>query len=354
MNYDYTQIFAKEYSGYREISVAMEDAFKTLCGRLLTGWHSSSHDGIYYLDFGSSSLIIWYRDSNHCKITFGTKGLPALREELKPLPDESKFLKMELQDCYVLMGDEPKICLSLQDSFFEPNTETALQFILSSAQVHDAIQIARVPASKEYRRISVDRIPTTLFYKIVIQNTETEEYYTSIVDYEGSTLIPPIYNDIDLLSAEQSLFRIGMNKQTPGGEPYSLYGICDIHGHERIPCTYPDLYYMANGFTLVMDYRSKWWVLDEENNAIFGPHNNGVDIYSRNREYLYYIEYNSVAQCESLGIYSVSLRTILTPAEYIRIHYLGNDTFEAQKIYGVGDIRTVRINPYGVIQSEKE
>ena len=109
---------------------------------------------------------------------------------------------------------------------------------------------------------------------------------------------------------------------------------------------------MANGFVLVMDYRHKWWVLNEQNEALFGPHNQGVDIYSRNREYLYYIEYNKDAQCEALGIYSVELRTELTEADYIRIQYLGDGTFRAQKIFGPGDVRTVLMDPYGKIIPE--
>ena len=77
-----------------------------------------------------------------------------------------------------------------------------------------------------------------------------------------------------------------------------------------------------------------------------------MDIYSCNREYLYYIEYNKDAQCEALGIYSVELRTELTDADYIRIQYLGDDTFRAQKIFGPGDVRTVLMDPYGKIIPE--
>ena len=169
------------------------------------------------------------------------------------------------------------------------------------------------------------------------------------MDEDGGSLIPPIYNDIELFSTEKEIYRTSIRKVIPGGTDYDLFGLCDETGKEIIPCIYPDLYYMANGFVLVMDYRHKWWVLNEQNEALFGPHNQGVDIYSRNREYLYYIEYNKDAQCEALGIYSVELRTELTDADYIRIQYLGDGTFRAQKIFGPGDVRTVLMDPYGKI-----
>ena len=351
MKYQYEQIFAKEYVGYKAISDGMEEAFRLLQGRLLTGWRSNARRGIHYLEFGSHSLILWYQNPNHCKIKFGTQGLPGLQEDLLPLSGEKEYQNRALQDCYVLMGEEPKICLSLQDSFFNPEEDSSLQYILASGKANTSVQVARVSGVGPYRTLSVDRIPTTKLYRKTVQHRETGEQQVSILDEEGGTLIPPIYNDVDFVSGDPVLFRTGLLKAIPGGESYFLYGICDISGREVIPCTYPDLYYMANGFYLVMDYRHKWWVLNEQNEAIFGPHSAGVDIYSHNRDYLYYIEYNPVAQCEALGIYSISLRTILTPAEFIRIRYAGNDTFDVQKIYGPGDIRCVRIDAYGVVQS---
>lgn len=349
MKYTYKNIFAREYSGYRQIQRELEAVFQEIHGMRLTSWNCLPFDGIHYLEFGSTALLIWYQDKNHLKIQCGHTFLPEMKQDLPAFTKEKEYAGMELQDLYVLMGEEPMLCFSFSDAFFNPSTELLHQFVLSSRAAGHGIQSLRVPDTTPFQRISTERIPTTQHFRKVVENKETHERYVSVLDEYGKELIPPLYNDVELTSTEQEIYRISIRKQIPGGTDYDLFGICDPTGKELIPCIYPDLYYMANGYILVMDYRHKWWVLTEDNEAIFGPHPQGVDIYSRNREYLYYIEYNPVAQCEALGIYSIELRTVLTDANYIRIHYLGNDTFEADQIFGPGDVRHVKMDAYGKV-----
>lgn len=347
MKYTYKNIFAREYKGYRQIQTALEDIFKELRGMRLTSWNCMPQEGIHYLEFGSTALLLWYWDRDHLKIHRSNTSLPDMKTDLPTFTEEREYAGMELQDLYVLMGDEPMICLSFSDAFFNPGTELLHQFVLSSGEAHRGIQHVCVPDATPFRRISTERIPSTQRFRKVIENKETLERFVAILDEYGKEIIPPIYNDVELTSMDREIYRISIRKQIPGGADYDLFGICDSTGKELIPCIYPDLYYMANGYLLVMDYKHKWWVLTEAGESIFGPHPQGVDIYSRNREYLYYIEYNSVAQCEALGIYSIELRTILTGPDYIRIRYLGNDTFEAEQIFGPGDFRHVKIDAYG-------
>lgn len=349
MRYTYKNIFAREYKGYRQIQGALEGVFKEIHGMRLTGWNCLPREGIHYLEFGSTSLLLWYRDKEHLKIAQSRHALPDMKRDLPAFTEEKEYAGMELQDLYVLMGEEPMICLSFSDAFFNPSTAILHQFVLSSETAGHGIQSLRVPDATPFRRISTERIPTTQRFRKVIEDRETGERFVAILDEFGKEIIPPLYNDVELTSTEREIYRISIRKQIPGGTDYDLFGICDASGKEIIPCIYPDLYYMANGYILVMDYKHKWWVLTEENEAIFGPHPQGVDIYSRNREYLYYIEYNPVAQCEALGIYSVELRTVLTNADYIRIRYLRNDTFEADQIFGLGDVRHVKMDAYGKV-----
>lgn len=347
MNYDYNQLFAKEYSGYSRIRHGAEEAFRALEGCRLTAWRSDASLGIHALEFGTKSLLIWYKDSDHCKIRIGPAASSGEPSGLSSFDGLTDCTGMELHDFYVLMGEEPMLCLSFSDAFFHPENRMLRQYIISSEAGGYGVQSTAVPDESPFRRISTERVPTTRHFRKVIRNEETGEQFVSLSDEDGGTLIPPIYNDIELFSTEKEIYRTSIRKVIPGGTDYDLFGLCDETGKEIIPCIYPDLYYMANGFVLVMGYRHKWWVLNEKNEALFGPHNQGVDIYSRNREYLYYIEYNKDAQCEALGIYSVELRTELTDADYIRIQYLGDDTFRAQKIFGPGDVRTVLMDPYG-------
>ena len=71
MKYDYNQLFAKEYSGYTRIRQGAEEAFRALEGCRLTAWRSDASLGIHALEFGTKSLLIWYKDSDHCKIRIG-------------------------------------------------------------------------------------------------------------------------------------------------------------------------------------------------------------------------------------------------------------------------------------------
>lgn len=352
MKYSYELIFAREYSGYREICGGIEEVFRVLHGRILRDWRFRGAEGLHYLEFGSSEsesevLLIWYADPLHCKIQLSGRGMPELKESLHPIDHQERHIGMEIQDMYVLSGENPAICISLSDAFFAPEKEELLQFILPPGNIRQQVQILRIPDNTPFRVLSTEPIPGTKHFKRTQMDRETEEYFVSVIDADGRMRIPPKYHDIDLMSLQPELYRTSIRKEVPGGDGYSLYGLCDAAGKEIIPCIYPDLYYMANGYVLVMDYRHKWWVLNEKDEAIFGPHNNGVDICSHNREYLYFIEYNEAANCETLGIYSIALRTALTEADYIRIRYLGDDTFEAQQFFAPGDVRTVHINAYG-------
>ncbi|MDO4384247.1 MAG: WG repeat-containing protein, partial [Eubacteriales bacterium] len=280
MKYTYKNIFAREYRGYRQIQQGLESVFHEIHGMRLTAWNCLPFDGIHYMEFGSISLLLWYQDKDHLKIQCSRTFLPEMKQDLPAFTKEKEYAGMELQDLYVLMGEEPMICLSFSDAFFNPNTEILHQFVLSSRKAGHGIQSLRVPDTTPFRRISTERIPTTQRFRKVVENKETKERFVSILDECGKERIPPLYNDVELTSTEREIYRISIRKEIPGGTDYDLFGICDSTGKELIPCIYPDLYYMANEYILVMDYRHKWWVLTEDNEAIFGPHPQGVDIYS--------------------------------------------------------------------------
>ena len=57
MNYDYNQLFAKEYSGYSRIRHGAEEAFHALEGCRLTAWRTDAFLGIHTLEFGTKSRI---------------------------------------------------------------------------------------------------------------------------------------------------------------------------------------------------------------------------------------------------------------------------------------------------------
>lgn len=61
MNYDYNQLFAKEYSGYSRIRHGVEEAFRALEGCRLTAWRTDAFLGIHALEFGTKSLLICTR-----------------------------------------------------------------------------------------------------------------------------------------------------------------------------------------------------------------------------------------------------------------------------------------------------
>ena len=132
MNYDYNQLFAKEYSGYTRIRQGVEEAFRALEGCRLTDWRTDASLGIHALEFGTKSLLIWYKDSDHCKIRIGPAASSGEPSGLSSFDGLTDCTGMELHDFYVLMGEEPMLCLSFSDAFFHPENRMLRQYIISS------------------------------------------------------------------------------------------------------------------------------------------------------------------------------------------------------------------------------
>lgn len=161
MNYDYNQLFAKEYSGYSRIRHGAEEAFRALEGCRLTAWRSDAFLGIHALEFGTKSLLIWYKDSDHCKIRIGPAASSGEPSGLSSFDGLTDCTGMELHDFYVLMGEEPLLCLSFSDVFFHPENRMLRQYIISSEAGGYGIQSTAVPDESPFRRISTERVPTT-------------------------------------------------------------------------------------------------------------------------------------------------------------------------------------------------
>ena len=216
MNYDYNQLFAKEYSGYSRIRHGVEETFRALEGCRLTAWRSDASLGIHVLEFGTKSLLIWYKDSDHCKIRIGPAASSGEPSGLSSFDGLTDCTGMELHDFYVLMGEEPMLCLSFSDAFFHPENRMLRQYIISSEEGGYGIQSTAVPDESPFRRISTERVPTTRHFHKVIRNEETGEQFVSLSDEDGGTLIPPIYNDIELFSTEKEIYRTSIRKVIPG------------------------------------------------------------------------------------------------------------------------------------------
>lgn len=355
MTIRYQELFAREYVTAQAFRAALNEMSRRCRGRRLTEWRCDLSAGLHLISFGSMQWILWAEDPDHIKMKMDGFCIPSAMNDVPALPELEKWKGMDLDSISLREGNEPAVTLSLVDSLTDPGVEYGFEILIFPASDGRPPEERTVPFFARLQQISEKRIPMTKdSFLRRYRDLRTGEAYASVTGPDGAIRIPPVYNDIELSSKDHEIYRVSLRQHVPSGEDYDLFGVSDAAGREMVPCIYPDLYCMANGFYLVMDYKYHWWVLNEKDEVLFGPGRDGVDIYSHNREYLYYIEYNEKGGCEALGIYSIALKTRLTPADYTSIRYLGDHRFIAQRIIDLFNVKRQYIDEYGTVLPDPE
>lgn len=335
----YEDWLAKEYTSAGELGSELEHISDILTGRTVTEFAGDPSDGAVLFAFGRIRLYIWPGE-DAVKIRICGMDIPGIVAGDAGSETSEKITGMAFSSiCCV--PDPSGRCGRIALSFEKDGRVTAAGISSEGISISEAArgEGGTLILSEKKMAGADDRYLRRI-------RTADGSVKMSVVDGSGSVIVPPVYSSILLMSIGAEYYKV--SRMTPRGE---VCGACDGEGNVLVECAYEDLFLMANGFFLVMDARSMWWVIDEKNEAVFGPSVYGVDIYGNSRDYLFNVEYYEPAQCECLGIYDVSLRTVTCSPVFTKIRYIGDGRFDAVLVHSDGTRSRETVDRFGNVCS---
>ena len=353
MNFEYKNWMADEYPMDLSLKKKTEYLRKLLYGKTVKDIYYDKEAGFICVSFMYACIYIWICGKN-CKIKLSRKTV--LPDDIEKIDDEklmcskAKLISFKLLQTDRIIGfrmDFAEQLFSYSDN--EQENVNGYSILIKEEERGIQISVFGKTYNRNFKVVSEKKIPMTEnLCRMEIVNLTTGKVSRGISDEKGYIKIFPVYHNIELGNYRTGDFRIQLDKNDNRGKD-GLYGACDSLGREIIPCEYQELMCMRNGYFLVMDDASKWWVLDRNDRAVYGPSVYGADIYNTSREYLSYIQYNSEIGCECLGLYNVKMKTVTTKADYIKITALSENTFKVAYINKKGDIEETVIDGFGNI-----
>lgn len=330
----YEEWFGREPGSASEFGDLLRSFSEALRGEWLTAVRGNSEQGFCSLFFEKTGLAVWFGGGDRCKLRHSSQDSfgkdENFIEQCRQVFGKSLLAiypggRNASRSIIFLFGDkmmdsehrkkkhETTKAVSLRLSYNEK--EKRFVFTVDTVDVRDGI----------YGVMSTEKIPMTQdSYKQRVRNFQDGQMYEGLVDVAGKVKIPPVYRYIHLADFTRELYQVSVMS----GDGQLLVGACAADGRLLIPCQYRDLYCLKVGYAMVMDQNNHFWVIDYDDNAIFGPSIYGVDIYGNSDKYLFYIEYREDVGFECMGIYDVASKTMTAPAEYSYIKYRDDGMFD--------------------------
>ena len=348
----YDEWFGRESESAREFGEILTEYSNTLRGQWITSISGDSSQGFCNLFFEKNGLSIWFNREGRCKMRLGGQDTFGRKENFmagcrgifgKALLAVYPGGRNGSRTAVFLFGDKMAGDYCQGSGVKKTSTAQALRISYSNKESKLLFSIEPVEiVNGAYVVLSSEKVPMTRgSYKQRLRNISNGVTWECIADEAGNVKVPAKYRYVHLADYTREIYQVSV----VGKNGELKVGACDSEGRELIPCEYKDLYCLKVGYALVMDKNNHFWVLDYNNDAIFGPSIYGVDIYGNTDKYLFYTEDNREAGVECLGIYEVSTKTKTAPAVYTYIKYRDDGFFDVK--YGGSNGKRAVVDRYG-------